>query len=234
MKSLALLVFATLAFSGPLRADTEPIITNWNVDQAFVPVGFDDNDKVQITVEGTFPSTCYKVGPYDVRTDEESRTMFLYQRAYKYGGTCLRMIVPFAQTMDIGMVKPGDYSLVDGYTGKSLGKLPVLVASNPGPDDFLYAPITDAWVTINETTRETTLNLTGTFTNRCTKLKEVKVNYNGNVIIVLPIAEHVSRCEDAKSRFQYKMRLQDGLQGTYLLHVRSMNGQAINKLTDLQ
>lgn len=222
-------------FSLAVRADA-PKQIHWGLQKVFVPAGFDDNDRVQVTVQGTFDSTCLKVGAYKVETSEKDRVLLVDQRAYLYQGICLQIKVPFTQTLDLGILPAGDWKVVDANSKKQLGVLKIATSENAGPDDFLYAPVSDAYVQ-DDSAGKKTLCLNGTYSDRCTKLKEVKLNYTSDVIIVQPVAEHLGEAQDcggAATRFSHCEALPSGLNGEFLLHVRSMNGQAINKIVDLR
>lgn len=236
MKSLCLIFTSLLLVSQTLLATNLPEVVNIGLKKAFVPIGFDDNDRIQFVVEGAFNSTCYKVGPYQVHKDMVSQTVRVQQTAYKYAGFCLQMLVPFTQVIDAGLVDAGEYSIKDHASGTWIGKLPVERATKPSPDDYLYAPVTGSHIVFDEEKKTNILMLSGAFTDRCTKLKEVKVHYYTDVIVVQPIAERVIEerdCEPTMIRFQYPVEMQSGLKGNFLLHVRSMNGQAINQIVEL-
>lgn len=226
-------VFTAAFFLSVTSYAKKPSIVGISVEKSFVPVGFDDNDRVQVTVAGAFPSTCYKVDTAKATVDAEQKAIRIWQTAYKYGGPCLRMIVPFTDVVDLGIVREGDYNLYDGPSGKWLGKLPITRSSHPGPDDYLYAPVNDAFL-ITDAAGTKTLTLIGEFSDRCTELKEVRVHYYPEVIVVQPIARRteIGPCEAMRNRFLKTVPLDPALRGTYLLHVRSMNGQAINKVVD--
>lgn len=232
-----LVVTVALVLSFNVHAAGEPQIVSVALEKSYTPIGFDDNDKVQVTVTGTFPSSCYKVGAAQTKIDKEKKTVQIWQSAYKYGGICLQMRVPFTQVVDVGLVDQGNYAFIDGPTGRALGKLMVERSSHAGPDDFLYLPVRDAFLINGPQTRKS-LMLTGTLYDRCTEVQEIKVSYYPEVIVVQPIAKHTGelRCEPTKTGFTRVVELDPDLKGTYLLHVRSMDGQAINKIveTDLE
>ncbi len=224
----------TLFISIVALADNEPKLVEVRVDKGFFAKGFDDNDNLQITVAGVFPSSCYKLGPAKAEVDVHRGAIRVTQSAYFYGGICVPVSVPFSETISLGMVKAGAYTVVDTVSGKTLGEVPVLRSTKPESDDFLYAPVTDA--SVIEVNKRPTLVLTGTFTDRCTKLKEVRIDYQKETVVVLPIAEHVNargECGAQLKRFQHTEPLNVGLTGTFLLHVRAMNGKAINKVVEL-
>jgi len=205
------------------------------IQKAYIPTGFDDNDRAQITIEGSFPNTCYKVGPYATKVDPQTRTVTIQQQAYLYKGVCLQVMVPFNQTIDLGLMNTGEYKIVDSTKGSALGNIEIDKATKSEADEFLYAPMTDAYITSDPETSNHTLIINGAFTDRCTVFEDIKVHYTNDVIIVQPIVKHIAErgCGQQKTRFTKTVELKKDLTGVYLLHVRSMNGQAINKIVDL-
>jgi hypothetical protein len=240
MKTLNILL-ALLAINGTsIMANdifpTSPETINVSFGKSYVPVGFDDNDRTQITIEGSFPNTCYKVGPYATKVDLKTQTINVQQQAYRYNGICLQMIVPFNQVIDLGILPKGEYKIVDATTGKALSSIRIDQATKSEADEFLYAPMTDAYISTDPATGIHTLAVLGAFSDRCTVFEDIKVNYTSDVIVVQPIVKHIAdrrNCGQQKVRFVKTVQLKDGLTGLYLLHVRSMNGQAINKMVDL-
>lgn len=227
----------TTAFILSLDANgnLNPTLQNVALQKSYVPIGFDDNDRVQLTVTGIFPSTCYKVGTAGADVNEKRRTIRIWQTAYFYNGICLGIFVPFTQVVNVGIIEMGQYDLFDGPTGKYLGTLLVNRSTNPGPDDYLYAPIDDAFV-ITDAEGRNTLVLLVSFFDRCTRLKDVMIHTYPEVIVAQPIAERLEegeRCIPEKNRFTKMVELDPSLKGLYLLHVRSVNGQSINKLVDV-
>jgi hypothetical protein len=89
----------------------------------------------------------------------------------------------------------------------------------------------------DEETGKHMLAITGSFGDRCSDFQEIKVNVANDVIIVQPVLERKAdiSCAPEKVRFLKTIELNDNVKdGVYMLHVRSLNGQAINKLVDLE
>ena len=235
LATLVGLLGAVTTMADVVSPDTTPNTVTVAIQKAFIPEGFDDNDRTQVTVEGFFPNTCYKVGPYATKIDPMTRTITVQQQAYQYNGVCLQMLVPFTQTIDLGLVNAGDYKLTDAAKGSNLGELKIEKATKSEADEYLYAPMTDAYITTEPDTGIHTLVATGAFSDRCTIFENIKVHYTSDVIVVQPIVKHIaeSGCESQKVRFAKTVELKKDLTGVYLLHVRSMNGQAINKVVDI-
>ena len=112
---IAILTLVLLA--SPSQAMSPATQVAWPIQKMFVPTGFDDNDKVQVTVTGEFPNTCYRVGPYHSKVDDKARVITIIQSAYAFPTICLDILIPFTQVIDVGFVPAGDYTVVDSSTG---------------------------------------------------------------------------------------------------------------------
>lgn len=205
---------------------------------AYIPGGFDSNDSAEVTVEGYFPNSCYRLGQSTFEVNKESGEVLLKQTAYVYkNGFCLEMIVPFSQTVKVGMLKAQDYKVVDSLNGRVLGQLPVAEAKNVGPDDYMYATVKDAYLDKDDGDSDRSVILRGELPNSCWKLKDKRIILDGkNVISVLPIIEKDQKqkvCSESAVKFKSSAELPKISSGRYLLNVRSLNGQAITKLIDL-
>ncbi|MEQ1663975.1 MAG: hypothetical protein ABL927_01210 [Bdellovibrionales bacterium] len=205
------------------------------LENAYIPGGFDSNDRAQVVVEGHFPNTCYRQGPYTKILDAKSNELSINQTAFKYKGMCLMMLVPFTETVQVGIMGANNYKVKDAISQKELGTLPVSLAKNSGPDDHLYASVSDAYVGVIDGS-DRVIILQGEFPGDCWRLKEKKVIQDGkNVLVVLPIIEKFrnDKCNDVRIPFISTAALPTVNAGRFLLHVRSLNGAAINKLVDL-
>ena len=207
-----------------------PKLVNIALTTAYVPIGFDDNDRAQIVVSGSFNNACYKMGPYSIDVNETEKTIQVRQKAYSYTGMCLQVVIKFNQVVELGILKSGTYTVIDAVTHEKLGVLPIKVASQPTADDYLYAPVSIAYV--NED--QTAIVLQGSFTDSCMHIKDVLVDYQARVIVVQPIAEQRKgeSCREGDFPFTHKVPLERQLPKPYLLHVRSMNGNALNVVID--
>jgi hypothetical protein len=239
LAKLSILFFSLTAFADNrepfVPVTPHPVLQKVQLTYVYAPVGFDNNDRTQIVVQGTFPNSCYRIGPYKLAVDDSKKTVTVTQQAYYYGqGICIQMPVPFSQTIQVGILREGAFSVADGTSGTVLGKVVVTRATNPGPDDYLYAPIGDAYVSQLEN-GQNNLILSGNFSDRCSSFEDVKVAVNDRVIVVQPIIKRDSAlsCPAEKNRFQKVIPLSPTIKGLYLLHVRSLDGQAINKMVDI-
>lgn len=234
MKNLILWATCFLLQNNLVLANNNPTTKNIALDQAYIPEGFDDNDRGQFAVIGGFANTCYKIGPYALKIDQVSKKIIVQQQAYFYKGGCIQIPIPFSQIINVGILSAGKYSIMDYYSGKNLGELSVATSKNVGPDDFLYAPVTDAYV--ESENQRNRLVLTGVFSDRCSEIESIDVLYQKNVLVVQPVIRRIQQasCSLEKTRFMKFVELSPDVHGVHLLHVRSLEGQAINKIVDLE
>ncbi|MBI3555961.1 MAG: hypothetical protein HY074_06845 [Deltaproteobacteria bacterium] len=224
------------ALAAPHIEVFQPAMVDVVPDHVFVPLGFDDNDNAQIVLDGALTDTCYKMGPTKARVDHEAHKIFVRQHAFYYpGGWCAEVRIPYVQVVDLGILKAGQYEVLieqADHAAKSLASLPIAFSSTASPDDYLYAPVSEAHLD----RASTGLILGGTFTNACMAFKRTLRNVRtNNVIEVLPIVdmERGVSCAQVSNDFKIVVPLQDVPHGRYLVHIRSLNGQSINRVLDL-
>lgn len=213
-------------------AQYEPTTEGATFDKVYVPVGFDNNDHIQIVGEGLFENACYRPAPTVVNIDQATQTINLGPVAYKYSGFCAQVVLPFERAIDIGVLKIGVWKVTQGKDPKVIAEIPVKPALAFAPDDFLYAPVTQAF--LRQSGKRTMVFVTGQFTNSCMSMEKVEVNANGDTIVVQPIAQMGEKdCKEGSFPFQKAVRVPKLKEGRYLLHVRSLNGNAINNLVNI-
>lgn len=251
-KEIKVIVLAMYVFACPLIVSAggfgetlQPALIAVTPDHVFAPLGFDDNDNAQIVLDGELPDTCHKVGPATFKIDEVSQRIYVQQQAYYYPGAwCAQVRVPYVQTLNLGLLRAGEYEIVtqrDDGTLISVSSLPVAAATTASPDDHLYAPITDVFLEKSLGTLEGrdvfyTLYVSGSFNNSCMKFKEVKMLVrDNNVIEILPLVEmdKTGGCTQLLTEFNVGVSLKGISKGRHLIHIRSLNGQSINRVADL-
>lgn len=200
-------------------------------DQIHIAEGFDDNDEVTAVLDGYLPDSCYRVTHNETILDPETGTIKIVQMARRYNSICLPVRVPYFNEANLGVLPTGSFVVTtDGAPAKTLV---VAEANNSGPDDFLYAPVDDARVEADFTNNRYIAVLQGRFTNTCMAWKEVKLMPTGGEFVVLPIVQMEDRtdCIEAEIPFSWVLDLPEGMAtGRHLLHVRSLNGKAINHM----
>ena len=202
--------------------------------QVFVPQGFDSNDQIQIVGAGVFENGCYRPAEATAKVDVTAKRITITAAAYKYAGLCTQMIVPFDRVIELGIVPAGDYKIVQAGQKKILGKLHVDEARTADADDYAYAPIKQAFID-NQVGNKAELVVKGVFPTSCAKIQEVRVKTDGHVIVAQPIMTVENRNDCAVGYFPFRQTVSVTVpNGEYLLHVRSMNANAINNFVDMQ
>lgn len=197
-------------------------------DKLYISDGFDSNDHVDILGHGMFNNSCYRYAETKVYINQSAMRIQVQPIAYKYPGYCLQMMVPFWKVFDVGILKAGHWEVYQGENEK-IGSFDISQATTNDPDDFIYAPVTQAFY--RQTNKSKKIQLTGEFTNDCMSITEVKVNVQKNVLLLQPIAEIENRtnCKSGIYPFTKDVAI-DPPAGSYLLQVRSMNGNRVNSL----
>ncbi len=222
----------------------DPIEIQAPIEKIFVPAGFDDNDNAEVVLHGNFPDTCHQVGRTEAVVDPVSKTVSVNATTYKYPGKfCIQSITPFIQTVKLGVMSEGAYSVV--YAGdKSIkSKLDVSRRKTESPDDYLYATVENAYIDVNYETGKQALKIQGHFPMffvGCMVMKEVRAYREpSDVLVVLPIADITLDDEECAQQpsdraFEYTTGLAEPFEGEGLLHVRTLNGTSLNRYIDIQ
>ncbi len=230
---LALLATPLLAHSPAARAD-DPVANGLvpvSVHAIFVPGGFDDNDESQVILDGYLPSTCYRLSHNTAALDAATGAIKVVQYARKFAEPCLPMRVPFTSEVRLGVLPHAAFKV--NVQGAAEANLTVTEALNGGPDDYLYAPVESAQVAYDSAAGNYVATISGRLTNSCLEWGEVKVLDQGKVLVIQPILtmRDEQGCIATETPFERKVVLPGRLaDGRHLLHVRSLNGKAVNAM----
>jgi hypothetical protein len=221
-----------LALAGVAKAD-EP--RSVGASQLFAPNGYDDNDEIVVVAAGFLPNTCYQLTNPTVKVNLETRTVSIDLKSHVNPGPCVDVPVPFEQEIDLGSLPAGDWSLHTSV-GTLRAPLNVVVSPSETPDAYLYAPIDNVNVSFDAESGRWTAILTGDLLATCLGIKETKVLGQDDVVVLLPILEQTDDvCQPTSEHFNLKVTLPKDLKpGRHLLHVRSLNGRAVNRLFDVR
>lgn len=226
-------LIAPCAVATIARAD-DPVsnpLVSISVTSIYAPGGFDDNDESQVVLDGYLPSTCYRLSHNTTEVDPATGEIAVKQYARKFSAPCIDVKVPFFSEARLGMLPLASYKVK--ARGAATESLVVKEALSGGPDDFLYAPIDWAQVSFDSTTRRYVAKVAGRLTSRCMIWDDIKVLDQGKVIVLLPILKTSSDidCTATEKAFEKKVTLPEALaRGRHLLHVRSLNGKAVNTM----
>lgn len=231
LSSLALLALASTAF-----AQHEPARVAATFDRIYVPGGYDSNDHIQLVGEGRFRNTCYRPAPSRIQIDGRTRSIYVGPVAYEYSGLCLQVVLPFERVIDIGILKAGTWRIFQDKSPSAvpLGEVTVHPALTDIPDDHLYAPVTQAF--FEQKGMVNHFYLAGEFQTNCMNIEDIKITIEKEAIVLQPLLKAASgeSCEVGRFPFLKKLSVPFIPKGRYLLHVRSMNGNAVNTLISVQ
>jgi hypothetical protein len=203
------------------------------VDEIYSPKGFDDNDFSEIVVSGYLPNLCYKSPTTSIKREGYKIVVTLESLHVRpvEGEVCAEMIVPFFETVQLGVLPEGDYKIeVNGKSVyRKLGKLSVTKSFTSVMDDFLYANVEY----VDKSFGSRVIKLKGHNPSDCYELEDVRFAHNGtDTYSILPKMKQVRDfCPMKMMPFEYSVEVPKTLKaGTVLLHVRSMNGKSVNTL----
>lgn len=212
-----------------LEADDEDPIVGISARQIFIPKGFDSNDGIEVVVDGYLPSTCYKLAEPKVDVDMATKTVHLLPQAYMTDPPCLRMLVPYTQTVQLGRLQAAGYTVALRNSSVN-APLPVAQARASSQDDSLYAPVDRVTVKYADVGQPSAVVLEGRLTSSCLDWESVEVQNHGDTFEVLPVlVANGDDCEESDRPFEKVVPLPEITEnGRYLLHVRVMSGKSIN------
>ncbi len=232
---LGLFALSTSAFSAQPGG---PIVEHVQMpEKVFSPVGFDNNDNSQVVLFGHFPHNCYKAGPATYTVVGNEILVKNTSTENTAIDPCIKAPVPWTTTLNLGMLAPGKYSVkIADDTGKWVPytDLSVSTALTERTDDYNYSYVEGA--IIDRSGGTPVLAITGTFSLTCMQLGAVEVRESAGVIAVLPTVQiwESSTCGYPFLPIPYTKRVQlpSYLKGPTLIHIRSMNGQALNQVVE--
>lgn len=243
--SLSLLPLAALSSARaetPLPTVPASSLVEVTVGDVFFPEkGYGSNNLVQLTVDGYLPNRCYQIAKpkYEVR----SNTIVVHQYAYlEQSELCrdqahlpqqLKGIVPFTHDLSVGQLAAGDYKVV--FNPKSerpqTRALNIYQSKNMSADDLAYASVsTVSMPKIVNGEESIKVQLNGVFNSSCSFISDLKVSMDKDVVIVQPILGYKpgALCVYTLIPFSQEFEIGKHSEGRYLMHVRSMSGEALN------
>lgn len=229
------------------KLDPNSKVVMAQIEDLYIPTGFDTNDTIEIAVSGTVPSPCYS--KREVKVEQAGQKIAIQITATKRTITstpsgnslCPMVLVPFLEVVNLGSLHGGSYEIT--VNGKALeqqdgqavkGLLAVTDASQLEIDDYLYA-LTEY---VEKDLRTNRYYINGYNYSDCLALKEVKyVTNEKNVVSVMPVMEQTRDfCPRKMVPFKYEINppLDTLKSQRVLIHVRSADGKSVNSLVDRQ
>lgn len=231
MRSIQCAVAALSLLGGAVHAGNA---VKLSVDHVFAPKGFDSNDETAVMALVWVPSPCYSK-PEATAKRKGNTVSVTVTSVEKKNEACIQMAYPALVTVGLGQLDEGDYRVVvNGRTASQKEeKLSISKASNFSIDDFTYARVSH--VSVDDASMTATLS--GVNPSDCLELDRINfISNDKDTVAVLPIMKQVkSDCERKAVPFNYTFDVPRGLPSKdVLLHVRSLEGSAVNELVSLK
>jgi hypothetical protein len=211
-----------------------PVEVQVPVENVYTPKGFDSNDRAEVVISGYLPNLCHRSPFSKVRKVGKSIQVELSSLYYEPNNPfCAQMIVPFLETVQVGVLEKGDYEVIvnGGTQDKQRSVLTITEAKQNSVDDYVYAGVEY----VDKSAADSTVTLKGYNPSDCYAFDEVvSVSNNKDTYAVLPKMKQVySFCPMKMIPFSYQYRVPKDLEEKkVLLHVRSMNGKSVNSVYD--
>ena len=253
-KSQFLFLLGVYLFSQALfgNAGSQPNGTFLPVQKIYtIEQGFDTNDATEVAVQGYLPNSCFILGKGTAQIDEVNKTILVSVVGYKRNSPiCLEVITPYLEVIQVGPLKKGNYTVRSASNWDISGGLRIDASPSDQVDDHLYAPVDTVYVDLegehlNSEGSNQELHLKGTYPHMltgCMRISDVEVyQTENNVLVVLPKSEIVglenteeclAKDVDAYNRFHVVHKMEAPVEEKGLVHVRTLNGRALNKLFD--
>lgn len=227
------LTLCTLAMSSLASAEQEDVAIG--LSNVFVPKGFDSNDNVEIVVAGELPNTCYLRPRGDVKVSDGH--VYVEMRATKItdpNTLCITAIVPYMVTIPLASLGEGAYDILvnSGLASELSTSIQIDQANSSSINNFTYANVTNVDYKVDN--HEVTIS--GVHPSSCMEIDRVEiiVNQTNDTFSVLPILKQTLEiCDRMIKPFSYTVALPKPQKNQELVHIRKIDGTALNYLVNL-
>lgn len=208
------------------------------------PQGYDDNDNIEVVIDGYLPNNCYRIDKTEILRVAENGFSVRQYAVVDREGICASSgnlppsfsnIVPFTIEASLGQLKSGNYQVTFSRGGASAATRSFRVdrAASASVDSLPYAAVSNAYVgDIVRGDAGVQAMVSGVLTSSCSELnEEIIVRRIDDVVMVLPTVKTKPgmMCQFMLRPFERMVDLGKLEEGRYLVHVRSMNGKAVNR-----
>ena len=225
--------FSLIAFYSSMLA------AELSVNKLFVADGFDINDLAEVTVQGSFSDSCYRLEQAGVNIDHSSKIISItINYSHPQRSFCTQMISPFTQTINIGRLPEGTYTVKLSH--KTLEeKLVINAARSDDVDDYIYAPV--EYTDVQElSSGELQITMKGRYPLQkrgCMRIVNLVVDsHKKDVVVIQPITElkddAYCQAHPENPDFSSVAIIPNIYKGRKLIHVRVLNGESYNRVVE--
>ncbi len=215
-----------------------------HIERVFLPPsGYDSNDNVQVMIDGVLPNQCQQIAKTEITFDSANREFRIRQWAQiRPIADCQRRELPpylgipgrYTKEVSLGVLPAGEYKVSFQQNGIVMRRgFLVAAAQTSSTDDAIYAPVSDFFVPeMVKETESVQIVLTGVIGSRCLGWKNIEVDRFHDIMVIKPKMKFVSTnfCSDTPWALEKVVSLGRLKPGRYMIHVRSMNGQALSRI----
>lgn len=224
--------FLGLLSLSSFAADQEDVTVSF--DDVFVPDGFDSNDKAEVIITGEVPDTCHRYirGVVTVVNNQITIEMM----ATKLSGSetnCISAVIPYMASISLGRLSEGDYTIVinAGAAEQRDAKISVRRPNTNSINNYTYANV----MSVEELPGTNSILLKGVHPSSCMQLDRVEIitNEQNDTYSILPIIKaKMPICDQMMTPFSYVIAKPEAFHKKQLLHVRKIDGTAVNYLIE--
>lgn len=242
MLTAALFITSSVAF-GPLGlSETRDTVTA-PVDKVLVPTGLTSRHRVELTLTGVFPNSCYAVNTLTADVDQEAKFIRITAEATEPAPSddvmCAQVLTRFIEPVVIGPLTAGTYTIfVVDRPEAEVEPLVISVDDDDTHGEITYAPVERALVTRTDA-GDPLIEIAGrypyTLIGCLTMTEIITAREPGDVIQVEPFAEYTDgdRCrgQEENKAFAAVATVSEPLEpGVYLIQVKTFGGDQIQRI----
>lgn len=229
MKTLK--VLSALLVCAQAYAST-PVSIPLPVEHIYAPKGFHDHQETEVIISGYLPNLCHKSPKTEVKVKGKEIHVDVTALHYEPGNPfCANVLVPFVETVQVGVLDKGDYKIVVNPNSVFSKKSEITIdeRSSDAIDDIVFANVYH----VEKTGMESTVYLKGYNPSDCFVLDKIETQHNDkDTYSISPKMKQISDfCPKKMVPFVYKYEVPQDLKfPKVLLHVKAMDGRSVNTL----
>lgn len=220
-----------IASFGVTQAAT-PITMHVPIEHIYSPEGFNDHESAEVVIAGLLPNLCHKSPKTEVRV--EGSTIYVDLKSLYYHPSnpfCAPVLVPFLETVRLGVLDKGDYEIVVNNGTPFYAKSDLFIAERASDaiDDLVYANVSH----VESKGFDRLIELRGYNPSDCFEIDSVQYRHNKrDTYTIEPVMKQVSDfCPRKMVPFTYEFVVPEVLdREKVLLHVRAMDGRSVSKI----
>lgn len=229
MKTLTTLALALFCINA---SASTPVAIELPVEHIYSPSGFHDHEETEVIISGHLPNLCHQSPKTEVRVKGKTIEIKVTALHYEPGNPfCANVLVPFIETVQVGVLDKGDYKIVVNPKSVFTKKSAITVEERDfdAIDDIVFANVYQ----IEKMGMTETILLKGYNPSDCFVLDKIDYKHNGkDTYSIYPKMKQISDfCPRKLVPFVYKYEVPKDLSfPKVLLHVKAMDGRSINTL----